>query len=495
MSTTWDAIVLGADPNGLAAAITLARAGRRTLLVEEGAAVGGLHAGAEFCPGYRHVGVLHDADGVRPWVGASLGLAEHGWAARARPSVVLPREGGARRIDPSMDGLARWSAVVRAAGPGIASLMDHPAPAITRTNGARALWPLLRTLIGARRALTNAVILDLLRILPESGENWLAEHVADPQLRAAVLLPALFGAYMGPLSPQSAGLLLVREATAGPGSAGGPAGLVSALERAVRAAGVEIRCGVSVDAIETSGGAARGARVDGASVAAKVVLSALDPRRTVLALLAGGAAPPELEDEVRRIRVRATSAKLHLAVAGPVRVLGADGPVEAFRVVRDPFQVERAFDAAKHGRIPQDPPLDVLVPTVADPALAPSGHSVLSVQVFGAPGEGWTDERRGELLHHTLAALGRALAAPLEIVGSELLVPPDLERRYGVTGGHPMHGEHALDQWWVGRPGPRTSGHATPIPGLFLGSSGAHPGGWSPGAAGIFAARRATEGR
>ena len=154
--------------------------------------------------------------------------------------------------------------------------------------------------------------------------------------------------------------------------------------------------------------------------------------------------------------------------------------------------LERAFDAVKYGRLSEPPHLDLRIPTVSSPELAPPGHHVVSILVSFAPYElagGWTEERR--------EALGEAVVAALEVhapgvrerlVAREVLAPPDLEERYGTTGGHLHHGEHALDQLFTLRPAPFAARYATPVPGLFLAGSGSHPGGGVTGLPGWLAA-------
>lgn len=155
-------------------------------------------------------------------------------------------------------------------------------------------------------------------------------------------------------------------------------------------------------------------------------------------------------------------------------------------------EIERAFDAIKYGEVPQSPVLDVHVPTVARPALAPKGHAVVSALVYYVPYErkgGWDGVARQRLGDRVVEILGRHDAGlPGSVVGREVLVPRDLEERYGLHGGHLHHGEHALDQLLV-RPTPECVHYGTPIQGLWLCGSGSHPGGGLTCAPGELAAR------
>lgn len=513
----WDAIVVGGGHNGLAAACVLAKSGRRTLCIEARDHAGGLCGGEMFHPGYRHVGVHHDSDTVRPWILDALQLANHGLALRDRPPLFLPAAPGetpgsgllvtdtgpgaaeASRgellVVSDHEGYARLRKLIDAARPLVAQLLDAPAPRIGQD---APVWPLVQSAWTARRQGTG-LLLELARAATLSAEDWLGEYLSHPRLRAGLALGPLIGTFMGPLSPQSAGMVLLREAIAGRDVVGGPAMLVDALLAAARHHKVEVRCGAAVEQIRVEGGVVRGVVLRGGeSIDAPIVVSALDPRRTLLDLVPPLELPLRTEDEARAVRVRATSAKLHLAVSHAPVFTCRERQFERVRVVTDGLQIERAFDDAKHGRLPSAPPLDIRIPTVADPTLAPPGHHVLSVHVFGvpyAPAGGWSSGAREKLLDAVLAVLAKvAPGLPASVVAAELLAPPELEARYGATGGHPMHGEHALDQLWITRPGRTLSSHATPIRGLFLGSGGTHPYGGASGAPGVWAARGALDG-
>jgi phytoene dehydrogenase-like protein len=512
MTNTWDAIVVGGGHNGLAAAAVLARTGRKTLVLEARERVGGLCASEEFWPGYRHAGIHHDTDTVRPWLVDLLDLRTHGLSFAPQAPLLLPDAPGqvpgtglllSRELEATQaelaavgdaDGYQRWMSFVGSVRGLVSSVLDAPAPAVGRE---ASLWPLAQPAIKLRR-LGSARMLELARVVVLSAEDWLSEFLQDRHLRAGLALGPLLGSWMGPRSPQSAGLLLIRSVLSGDEVAGGAPALVAALERAAKHHGATIQCGTPVEQIRVERGAVRGVVVGGQPLDAPLVVSGLDPRRTLLELVPPQELPVPLEDEVRTVRMRASSAKLHLALSAPPRFTCREGLFERFRAVTDPVQLERAFDDAKHGRLPKSPPLDVRVPTVRDPSLAPAGHHVLSVHIFGVPYQlrgqaDWTSADREVLAEAALRELGRLdPGLPGSVVGSELLVPPELEARYGVTGGHLMHGEHALDQLWVGRPGRTTSRHATSIQGLFLGSGGTHPMGGASGAPGALAARRAT---
>ncbi len=510
-----DAVVVGGGHNGLVSASMLAREGMRVVVLEGREVAGGLCASDAFHPGFRHVGIHHDAAQIRQVVVDRLQLLDHGLEAREPPPILLTSvdgpagDRGLLLHDEAADGfdelqsvgcgegyaaLCAWIDSVRGL---VARIHDEPAPRVGGTE--TPVWPLVQQAVAARR-LGGGLLQELMRVAVTSADDWLSEYVSDPRLRAGLALPSLLGGLNGPRAPQTAGLVLRDRCVSGLEVAGGPAALVKVLLQVASTYGVEVRTGAVVRQIDVSRGVVQGVTLaSGEQIVAPVVVSAVDPRRTLLDLMPPFELPPALEDEARSHRVRASSAKLHLALKGAPRFACRDGVFERFRLVSGPDHIERAMDAVKHRRIADSPVLDVRMPTVADPSLAPEGHHVLSVHIYGVPGTpetGWSGPVREHLRDLVVSQLD-AVAPGLtdQVVAAELLGAPELLARYGVSGGHLMHGEHALDQLWVGRPGPRLSGHRTPIEGLVLASGGTHPGGGPSGVPGLLAGLVARESR
>jgi phytoene dehydrogenase-like protein len=210
-------------------------------------------------------------------------------------------------------------------------------------------------------------------------------------------------------------------------------------------------------------------------------------------LLEPGAIPSKFEDRLHSWRSRGTTAKVHLAVDRPLEFACRPGELfEYARTGEELDQLERAFDPVKYRNAPDSPVLDIFVPSVSRPELAPDGHAVVSIMAHFVPYQydaGWTDGEREKLGDTIVAALETcAPGVTGSIVAREVLTPLDIERRYGVSGGHVYHGEHGLDQIAV-RPAPEAARFATPIAGLFLCGSGAHAGGGVSCAPGALAAR------
>jgi len=501
-------VVVGAGQNGLAAALRLARAGRRVTVLERRAAVGGLCAAFEFHAGYVAPGILHDDGLVAPAVAARLGLAAHGLALEESPPVCIAEEGGpglvlSRRPDGAGELAARsprdaaafaeLGAFLERARPLVERLTTMPPPALSpRTLGER--WEVVRHALAVWK-LGRRDTLELLRVAPMCVADFLNERFESPLLVEALAAPAVAATWAGPWSAGTTTHLIFASARSGRRVAGGPPALVAALERAARAAGAEIRTGAEVTCIRVvRGRVARVELADGEALDADAVVATCDPKRAFLELLAPGTLPLRIEDEFRRIRSRGTAAKVLLALRSPLELVARRG--QRFETIRvgggHVDELERAFDAVKYRRFAERPYLDVRVPTVRDPGLAPPGGDVVSILASYAPIDldgGWTAERRAELLEAVLRRLESvAPAVRTQLVASLVLTPADLEREYALTGGQLHHGEPALDQLLVMRPAPSAARYATAVPGLYLGGSGSHGGGGVNPAAGLLAA-------
>lgn len=514
-SAGGQAIVIGGGQNGLAAAIRLAAAGRKVVVLERRESVGGLCGTVEFHPGYRLPGILHDQGLVGVEIASKLGLESHGLRFREAPPVYLAEANGpgillfrdadaaaqelSARSPRDAEAYRRYRAFLAKLRPLFAALMSSPPPPLS-PSGAGDFWEIAKKGLGVWR-LGRHDTLELMRVAPMCVADFLNEQFESPLLVEGLAAPAVIGTWAGPWSAGTNTNLLLAEAAPGPQLAGGPAALIAALESAARAAGVEIRTGAEVARIGIEDGRAAGVKLaSGEELDAAVVVATCDPKRAFLRLIAPGTLPIRIEDEYRRIRMRGSAAKVHLALSGPLEL--AARPGQAFEHIRigggHVDDLERAFDPIKYRELPARPHLEIRVPTVSDSGLAPAGHHVASVLVSYVSHElegGWSDARRAELLDSVLTTLERhAPGVRGRLVGQELLTPVDLEQRYALTGGQLHHGEPALDQMLVMRPAPSSARFATSVPGLFLGGSGSHGGGGVTCTAGMLAAEAATAG-
>ena len=502
MSAAADVVLIGAGHNALVCATLLARAGRRVRIVEASPRIGGAAVTREFASGYRVSAPAHFVYALSPPMARELELERHGlrWLARRLPSIALTADGRALHLDAD-DELA--AAAIAAFSPADASrypafmsrmrgyaawmraLLDEAPP---RLNGEGAN---LRKLLGAGlalRRLGRERMRELLRIVGMNVADLLADEFENDTLRGALAVDALLGSFLGPRSPGSVLVWLNRLAASGEDGLMLPAGGMGALSEemagAARAPGVEIRTGARVERLLVSDDRVAGVRLAGGeSLAARVVVSGADPRHTLVDLAGPAVLDTGLLRAARAIRSRGVVARLHLALSAAPVFGGVAADTRAARLLLAPSldYLERAFNPVKYGEYPQQPALEISVPTVLDEGLAPTGHHVLSANVLYAP-----DRPRAELPADSRERFADVLVGLLErhapgigaaIVARELLLPADLEREFGLPGGHWHHGELAFDQFLMLRPLESCAHYATPLPGLWLCGAGAHPGG------------------
>jgi phytoene dehydrogenase-like protein len=274
--------------------------------------------------------------------------------------------------------------------------------------------------------------------------------------------------------------------------------LTDAIAAAARARGAEIRTGAGVARVVVKDGRATGVVLDnGEEIAARAVVSSVDPRRTFLSLVEPSWLGPEFVGKIQNYRCAGTAAKVNLALSRLPKLTAAKGDASLLtgRIHIGPEidYLERAYDCAKYGDMSERPYLDVTIPTTLDPSLAPSGAHVMSIHAQFAPytlkSGDWTSRREelGKRVIETLAAYAPDLAG--SIVATQVLTPVDLEAKYGLTGGHLLHGEPVLDQLFAFRPLIGWAQYKAPITGLYLCGAGTHPGGGVNGAPGANASR------
>jgi len=521
-TNTYDAIVIGGGHNGLVTAAYLGRAGLRTLVLERRDAVGGAAATTELAPGARVPTLAHTVGRLRPSVVRELGLKRHGLsllgpAVRAFApgldgrSVVLwsdvERTAAGLRAESAVDGdrYAGFDRLVRSLGRFIGELAARTPPDIESPGLGDAIAGLQlgRTFrgLGQRDGRT------ITRVLPMAVADFVAEWFESDALQAAIAWRGIQYTAMGPWSAGTTAVLLADSAGTDGGAAGqtvfargGPGALSVALEAAARSASVEIRTGSEVSAIASRDGRATGVVLaSGEEIDGSVVVAGIDPKQVLTRLADPVAIGPSLRWRAGNIRTPGSMAKVNLVLASLPRFAAAgDDSVIRGRILIVPGidPLERAHDAAKFGR-PSDPPvMEATIPSLVDPSLvegAAPGTQVMSVIVQYAPyalRDGDWDDRRemfGDLVVKTLDGYASGLAA--SVVARQVLTPLDLERDYGLSGGHPMHGEQALDQFYLWRP---LLGHARYRLGLdrlYLAGAGAHPGGGVTGQNGQNAAR------
>ncbi len=515
---SYDAIVVGGGHNGLVAAAYLGKAGRRVLVLERRERVGGILDTVEVAPGVRAPGIVHTVGRLRRSVISDLGLVRHGFVA-IEPSVrVFAPQPEGPAITLSADahataaGLRERSAADAEAYPAfdrkvraLASFMAHvnvaTPPDVKSPTFMDAVVGL--KLGRAYKGLGPKAAREITRALPMALADFVGESLEDDALQAAIVSRGLLYTAQAPWSAGSTTNLLNDTAGTDGGAAGqttyakgGPGALAEALARAAKSFGVEIRTGAEVVAITTRDHRATGvALADGTELTARHVVSAVDPKRTLVELMDPVVVGTHLRWRASNIRQSGRASKVNLALSGVPTFNGATEEQLRGRIVIGPGidYLEHAFDHSKYGRISEEPFLEATIPSLSDPSLAPEGQHVMSIVAQWTPRDlregDWAAERESlaDLVVKTMEMYAPGLGDL--VTARQVITPEDLETEYGLSGGHVLHAEPGLDSWFAWRP---LIGHARyrfGIPGLWLCGSGAHPGGGVTGGPGSNCAR------
>jgi phytoene dehydrogenase-like protein len=521
MRSVWDAVVIGAGHNGLAAAAYLARAGLRTRVFERRAVLGGACATEELWPGFRVSRGAYVAGLLRPALIRELSLLRRGLRLLPRdPASFTPLPDGRGLVmgadrQATCASIARFSARDAARYPEYEAFLDRVARVVEPLLDAPPFDPARPRLREIGRSLQAlARLARLRRDLPRAAALLLgpARSVLEAcfesePLRATLATDAVIGAWAAPSTPGTGYVLLhhVMGETHGARGVwayveGGMGRLACVLADAAREAGAEITPECPVARIAVAGGRARGVVLaDGTAVDAQVVVSGADPHRTLLGMVGTEHLPDELARAVAALDFRSPVLKINAALDGLPRFQGApgDAPLPEHRGTihvgaLDLDALERSFAAASRGQIPERPMVELTLPSVLDATLAPPGRHVASLfvqHVPAAPAEGSWEALRDTAADRAFAMVDEvAPGFSARVVHREVLAPPDLERIFGLTGGNIFHGAMSLDRLGILRPAPGFGGYRTPIPGLYLCGAGTHPGGGVMGACGRNAA-------
>jgi phytoene dehydrogenase-like protein len=514
---SFDVIVIGGGTNGLAAAHRLQQSGRRVLVLEACAMPGGTAIGHEFAAGFRSPGLAHVANQIDPRVAKGMALDRHGLqflttnlASTAVSAIgdhlVLEGAAGAVLTGSVSDADRKaWAELRRQLMTFAGALQPFKAmtpPRLSRSAKNETLT-LARHALGVRM-MGKADFREFLRMILINVHDVLNDELSDPRLKGLLAFDATLGSWLGPRSPNSLIQLLNRYAGEASGQRaalalpmGGMCAVAAAMARAATSAGVTIRSGARVAKVLTDGSMTMGVLLqDGEEIAAPCVVSAIGPTATFLDLVGPRHLDTGFVNQTRQMKSRGAAAKLHLALKAAPDFRGAD---LTSRLVIAPSEdaVELAFNPVKYGEVPKAPVMEIILPSAHEPGFAPGGQHVLSAIVQYAPHapKAGPDVARAEMLENTLTVL-EAHAPGLRrlILHAELLMPYDIETRYGMAGGNWHHGELGVEQMLFLRPVAGMAQYQTPIDGLWLASAGAHPGGGVSGAPGWNAAERILKG-
>jgi phytoene dehydrogenase-like protein len=515
-----DVIIVGGGHNGLVTAFYLAKAGFKPLVLERRAQVGGAAITEEFHSGFRCSTLAHNAGPLRADIVRDMQLEKHGlkFTTPDVNTVSLLPDGRALVLysdaNRAAGEIAQWSQKDAAsyadfgAALGKIGKVIGEALALTPPNidspSSGDLWGMLKT----GRSIRNLGKKDLYRVLrwgPMAAADLVAEFFDTEPLRATIAARGIFGTFLGPWSAGSALVLLLR-AAADPSPAGSiqfPAGGIGAITQAMaaaaRQAGVEIRTDAEIAEIRVKDGVATGVVLaSGEEISARAVVSNADPKRTLMRLVDPAHLSPDFIQKIKNYRCMGTVAKVNLALSALPEFTALKGKSDG--LLRGRIQIspeidylERAFDESKYGNFSRQPYLEMTIPSLADPSLAPAGQHVMSVYMQYAPytlkNSDWESQRKalGETVVKAMAQYAPNL--PQVILRHQIITPKDLEETYGLTGGHIFHGELALDQFFTMRPLLDWARYGTPIERLYLCGSGTHPGTGLTGGSGANAAR------
>ena len=535
MAQRYDAVIIGGGHNGLISAAYLARAGMKTLVLEKRHVLGGAAVTEELYPGFRFSVFSYVVSLLRPEIIRELQLPRHGLDILPLDGTFTPLNEGA---GPAAGGgdylwrvndhgrtireLRRWSRTDAEAYEEYGQLMVEmarfikPILAITPPDltslDPRPLMP-LAGLARSFQQLPERQQAVFVQLMTMSAADFLDQWFETDPLKATMAASGIIGTYQGVRSPGTAYVLLHHYMGEIDGAfrawgipKGGTGGVSNAIASAARSLGVEIRTEAPVARIVVRNGRATGVALEsGEEIEATDVLSSVDSSRTFLGLLEPGTLEPEFEEEVRRFKFRGSSGKVNLAVDRLPDFTSLPGVGEHLRgaISFSPAldDMERAYDDAKYGHFSKKPYIDMIIPTLVDPSMAPPGKHVISCFVQYAPYRlapelgTWDDQREafGDAVIDRIAEFAPNIRDI--ILFRNVQTPLDIERTTGLTEGNIFQGELSLEQLFFNRPVPGYARFRTPIRDLWLCGSATHPGGGIMGANGRIAAMEVLRAR
>jgi len=518
--THYDAIIIGAGHNGLTNACYLARAGLKVVVLERNPYIGGAAVSRELHPGWTYSNCSYVCSLLRPEITRDLELPRHGLQITPyEGSLLLTRDGdylpSYRDHDLNRREIARFSKRD-------AEAYDRFGIEVLRY--CRFIKPLLmmtppdptsykpRDLLGlleiAKRFydLGEEQMYDLIRFATMSCAEFLDGYFESDVVKANLAGSGIIGTALGPCSPGSAYVLLHHYMGEVDGvigawgfARGGMGAITQAMSKALQSFGGEVRTDASVANIIVENERVSGVALDnGDEIRAKTVVSNADVKRTFLGLMDSKHLPDEFVRRVRNFKIRGSSGKLNIALDGlpTFPAVPRDCPALRgdFHCVDSMERLERAYDDWKNGTWSKDPYVDMVLPTLTDPTMAPPGKHYLSVFVQYAPpylADGEWDDANREAFGKTVIDQIAAHSPDFKdlILHAEVRTPMDLENEVGLTEGNIFQGELTLDQLFFNRPVPGYAQYRTPVKGMYMCGSSSHPGGGVMGAPGANAAR------
>ena len=518
MPTKYDAIVIGGGHNGLVNAAYLARQGKKVLVLERRHVLGGAAVTEEIIPGFKFSVFSYVVSLLRPEIIRDLDLPRHGLEILPLDGTMTPMPNGDHlwRVNDHAQTrreLARHSkldveayddfaqsmvAMCRFVKPILA--MVPPDPTSLDPRDLKKLASL-----GKRfQSLAADDKYNLVQLMTMSAADFLDQWFETDVLKATMSASGIIGTFLGVRSPGTAYVLLHHYMGEIDGafrswgfSRGGTGAISNAIGAAAREAGVEIRLEAPVERILVKNGSAQGVVLEtGEEIRADAVSSSVDPNLTFLKFIESRELPDDFLEEVRRYKYRGSSGKVNLALDALPDFKCLPGPGRHLRgaisISPSIEYMERAYDQAKYGEFSRRPYIDMVIPSLTDPSVAPPGKHVVSCFVQYAPyklSKGTWDEQReafGDAVIETISEYAPNLKSI--IIGKQVITPLDIERQTGLTEGNIFQGELSLEQLFFLRPVAGWARYRTPIRKLYMCGSATHPGGGVMGAPGRLAA-------
>lgn len=517
---TYDAIVVGAGHNGLTTAAYLARAGLDVVCVEKNDYIGGAAVSRELYKDWIYSNCSYVCSLLRPEIFRSLELHKHGLQITPYGGSLTFMENGdyygsyhdgevayremARFSRSDADAYKSYSADTMRQCRFIREflLSTAPDPTSFKPSDIRELVKIGRKFLD----MGEDRMYETIRFWTMSVAEYLDEYFETDVIKASLSGSGIIGTALGIHSPGTAYVLLhhyMGEVDGNVGSWGfarGGMGAVSgAIASAFKAAGGELRTEAGVDQIIVRDGKATGVALEnGDEIAGRLVVSAMDVKRTFLDCVEEKDLPEDFHRRVSNFKIRGSSGKLNIALDGlpsfPALPEGSNLLYSDMHFIDSMERMERAYDDWKDGTWSKDPYVDMLIPTLNDPTMAPPGKHFMSCFVQYCPhqieGRAWTDAERDAFAQCVIDQIGNYSPDFKDLIlHVEVRTPQDIEEQIGITEGNIFHGELTMDQLLFNRPVPGYAQYRSPIGGLYMCGSSTHPGGGVMAAPGANAAR------
>ena len=515
----YDAIVIGGGHNGLTAAAYLARAGKKVLVLEKRYVLGGAAVTEEVFPGFKFSVCSYVVSLLKPNIIRELMLPKFGLELLPLESTFTPFEDDYlmrtadadetyreiyRHSPKDAETYSRFGPLMSQIGMAVRPILETIAPNAIRPSfsdlsSTKKLFDHLKTL-------SDEQFQYLTKLMTMSSADFLDEWFEFEPLKATMSASGIIGTFMGPRSPGSAYVMLHHYMGDIDGSfrawgfqRGGTGEVSMAIARSAQHFGAEILTEAPVQKVLVKNGRAKGVVMEnGDEYNSNIVISGLDPKVTFLNLLDENDLPSDFVKDINNFRIRGSSGKVNLALDGLPDFSALPGSGHHLRgaisISPSYDHLEKAYDDAKYGNFSESPYMDIILPSVLDPDMAPSGKHVMSCFVQYAPYNikgGWNDDKReafGDAVINTIAKYAPNIKDI--ILHRQVLTPADLESTFGLTEGNIFHGELTLQQLFALRPAVKWADYSTPIKNYYQCGSGTHPGGGITGSPGEMAAKK-----